>query len=49
MRTFVTGLATTGLLVSLTGSLFREGGLIVTGLALLACALVTIGQGEVRP
>jgi hypothetical protein len=48
MRTFVTCLAVTGLIVTVVGTAYGMGWMILVGIAALAAVLVMIGQGAVR-
>ncbi|MEV0902762.1 hypothetical protein [Actinoplanes sp. NPDC049802] len=48
MRTFVICLAVTGLIVTVVGSVYGEGWMILVGIAALVAVLVMIGQGAVR-
>jgi hypothetical protein len=48
MRTFVTCLAVTGLIVTVVGFTYGEGWMILVGIAALVAVLVMIGQGAVR-
>lgn len=48
MRTFVTCLAVTGLIVTVVGFTYGESWMVLVGVAAIVAVLVMIGQGAVR-